>query len=218
MYISILKMYFNCKLLKVKRDWDHQPSIERLISENVKKCIDNLLQPEPRKRWTIDNVLACDWIKMNQRLAKLNEHESIAFGEALHADRTDNQRQLKHLEDSDTQRHLNERPQRFLSIEQEVESETKVESLARDESTSSIYKLRRSQRIMVTSTGYLLVPQHSITDKNNIKSDSIANKSNLKLDSIVNSKDKKVDSDANKNEPKRDSNASMSHITHDSDT
>lgn len=218
MYISVLRVCFNCKLLKVKRDWDHQPSIDRLISDNVKICIDNLLQPEPRKRWTIDKVLDCDWIKMNIRLAKLNEHESIAFGEALQADRTDNQRHLKHLEAnrSDTQRHLNERPQRYLSIEQEVESEMKVEYLGRDESSTSKYKLRRSQRIMDACN--LLVSQHSVTDKNNVKSDPNADKSNTKIDSAVNGKAETVDSDANKNEPKRDSYASMSHVKRNSDS
>lgn len=210
-------MYFHYKLLKVKRDWDHQPSIENIISVNVKKCIDNLLQPEPRKRWTIDKVLTCEWIKMNQKLANLNEHETIAFVEALHTDRKDNQRQLKNIEAnrSDIQRHLNERPQRYLSLEPEVDSEIKAESLERDESSTSRYKLRRSQRIMDTCN--FLVSNNSFTDKNNLKPDPVvdksnlkldlvADKSNLKLDSIVNIKDEKHNSNSNEIDPKHDSN------------
>lgn len=106
------------KLLKVKRDWNHQPSIEKLISENVKICIDNILQPEPRKRWTVENILDSNWIKMNRKLIRLNDQESLALLEALSSDKAANQKQLKKIEakKSDTQQILNQQPQRFLSF------------------------------------------------------------------------------------------------------
>ena len=109
--------------MKVKRDWEHRSSVEKIISENVKLCIDNLLQPEPRKRWTIDQILDSDWIKMDRRLVNMTEQESLALVEV--PNQKNNQK--KHLKKikadrSDTQQILGKRSRRFFSIAQQLDA------------------------------------------------------------------------------------------------
>lgn len=138
------------KLLKVKRDWNHQPSIEKLMSENLKVCINNILQPEPRKRWTIDTILDSDWIKMNRRLIKMTEQESLALVEALDTkNKSLDQKHIKKIEAkrSDTQQILDKKSPRFLSILRNTES-ISDQSIIKSNSNSSKYKLERSERIM----------------------------------------------------------------------
>ncbi|XP_027838280.1 testis-specific serine/threonine-protein kinase 2-like [Aphis gossypii] len=159
------KMPFNRKNMKlmykqqVKRDWEHQPSIEKIISENLKICIDSILQPEPRKRWTIDEILNSDWIKMNQKLVKMTEQESFALIEALNQDKTIHQKQLKKIKanKSDTQQILGKRSPRFFSITQQLES---ISSSNRGTNESK-YMLKRSQRIVHTDN--LLNSNNDIT-------------------------------------------------------
>ncbi|XP_022182401.1 testis-specific serine/threonine-protein kinase 2-like [Myzus persicae] len=149
------KMPFNRKNMKlmykqqVKRDWEHQPSVESIISENLKMCIDNILQPEPRKRWTIDKILNSDWIKMNRRLVNMTDQESFALVEALNQDKTINQKHLKKIKAnrSDTQQILSKRSPRFLSIAQQLES---ISSSNREKDGSK-YMLKRSQRMVHTN-------------------------------------------------------------------
>jgi len=138
--------------LKVKRDWEHQPSIEKIISENVKLCIDNILQPEPRKRWTIDQILDSDWIKMNRRLVNMTEQESSALVEALNQDKTVYQKHLKKIkaDRSDTQQILGKRSPRFFSIAQQLDSISSSNREMNDRNASK-YMLKRSQRIIHTN-------------------------------------------------------------------
>lgn len=122
------------------------------MSEHLKICINNILQPEPRKRWTIDTILDSDWIKMNRRLVKMTKQESLALVEAL--DTTNiilNQKQLKKIEAnrSDTQQILNKQSPKFLSIAQNTEStHGPSNENADDTHDSSVYTLKRSERIM----------------------------------------------------------------------
>jgi len=106
----------------MKREWNHQPLVEKMISENVKMCIDNILQPEPGKRWTIDTILDSDWIKMNQTLIKMNNQESSALFEALSVNKTENQQHFKKIEAyrSETQKILDDQMPKFLSISQNI--------------------------------------------------------------------------------------------------
>lgn len=144
--IYILKL----KLLKVKQEWNHQPSIEKLMSENLKVCINNILQPEPRKRWTIDTIINSDWIKMNRKLIKMTKQESLALVEALNTkNKSFNQKHFTKIEAnrSDTQQILNKQSPKFLSILRNTES-TYDQSIDHSNSNSSKYKLERSERIM----------------------------------------------------------------------
>lgn len=137
--------------MKVRRDWEHQPSIEKIISENVKLCIDNILQPDPRKRWTIDQILDSDWIKMNRRLVNMTEQESFALVEALNQNKTVYQRHLKKIkaDRSDTQQILGKRSPKFFSIAQQLESISSSNREMNDRNASK-YMLKRSQRIVHT--------------------------------------------------------------------
>lgn len=140
------------KLLKVQRDWDHRPSVEKILSENVKMCIVNILQPEPRKRWTVDKILDSEWIKMNQKLVKKTEQESFALVEALKQDKTINQKHLKKIKAnmSATQQILDKRSPRFISIAQQLESISSLRTENHDRNTSK-YMLKRTQRIVHTN-------------------------------------------------------------------
>lgn len=134
----------------MKREWNHQPSIEKLMSENLKVCINNILQPEPRKRWTIDTILDSDWIKMNRRLIKMTKQESLALVEALDTkNKLLNQKQFKKIEAnrSDTQQILNKQSPKFLSNLRNTES-ISDQSIVKSDSDSSKYKLERSERII----------------------------------------------------------------------
>lgn len=134
----------------MKREWNHQPSIEKLMSENLKVCIHNILQPEPRKRWTIDTILDSDWIKMNRRLIKMTKQESLALVEALDTkNKLLNQKQFKKIEAnrSDTQQILNKQSPKFLSNLRNTES-ISDQSIVKSDSDSSKYKLERSERII----------------------------------------------------------------------
>lgn len=117
-------MFYKLKHLKIKRDWRYEPLIEKMISENVKICIDNILQPEPGKRWKIHTILDSNWIKMNRMLVKMNEQESLALLEALSTNKTEKQKHLEKIETnrSGTQQILNDQMPRFFSIPQNVKS------------------------------------------------------------------------------------------------
>jgi len=151
-YILFNFFCFELKYLKVKRDWEHQPSVEKIISENLKLCVDNILQPEPRKRWTIDKILDSDWIKMNRRLVNMSEQESFALLEALNQDKTIHQKHLKKIKanKSDTQQILSKRSPRFFSIAQQLESISSSNREKNDKNASK-YMLKRSQRIVHTN-------------------------------------------------------------------
>lgn len=120
-----------------------------MISENVKNCIDNVLQPEPRKRWTIDKILDSDWIKMNRRLVQMNEQESLALIEAQKK-KIKNKNQIKKIEAniSDTQQILNKQLPKFFSFIQKIESTSNDTVEEKPGSNTSIYKLRRSARVL----------------------------------------------------------------------
>jgi hypothetical protein len=113
-------------------------------------CIDSLLQPEPRKRWTIDKILDSDWIKMNRKLVKMTEQESFALIEALNQNKTVQKHLIKiKANKSDTQQILGKRSPRFFSIAQQLESISSSNRKTNDRNASK-YMLKRSQRIVHT--------------------------------------------------------------------
>lgn len=110
-------------LFKVKQEWDHHPSMDNLISENVRTCIDKILQPEPRKRWTIENILESDWITMNRGLIEMNEQETLALINAQNTNKTENQKHFKKIKAnrSVTQHILDKQLPTFFSDSQKIE-------------------------------------------------------------------------------------------------
>lgn len=114
-------------------------------------CVDNFLQPEPRKRWTIDKIVDSEWIKMNQKLVKMNEQESLALVEALkRVNATENQKHLKKIEakKSNTQQILKTQRPRFMSTTQQIDSTFSSNLGNNTESNKSIDNLRRSVRVI----------------------------------------------------------------------
>jgi len=114
-------------------------------------CIDNILQPEPRKRWTIDKILDSDWIKMNRKLVKMTKQESFALIEALNKDKKLHKKPFKKIKAnrSETQQILDKRSPRFFSIAQQLESISCSNTETNDRNASK-YMLKRSQRIVHT--------------------------------------------------------------------
>lgn len=84
---------------------------------------------------------------MNKKLIKMNEQESLALVEALKSTKiTEN---LKRIEanKSNTRQILNRQIPRFLSVTQTIESTSEIVK-NKSNSNASIYKLRRSVRVM----------------------------------------------------------------------
>lgn len=123
-------------------------------------CVQNMLQPKPRKRWTINIILNSDWITMNHKLVNMNEQELLAFMNAQHTNRTLNKNILKKIEAkrSDTQQILNKQSPKFSSAALKMES-TIVSS--KEDLNNSVFKdqLKRSKCIMHASN--ILVSHNS---------------------------------------------------------
>jgi len=121
--------------------------------ENVKILINNILQPEPGKRWKIHTILNSNWIKTNKMLVKMNEQEALALLETLSTNQTVKHKRLKKIEvnRSETQQILNDQIPRFFSITQNVKALSDIDEVNSYTDTSK-YKLQKSQCVMPTGT------------------------------------------------------------------
>ncbi|XP_046826222.1 testis-specific serine/threonine-protein kinase 1-like [Vespa crabro] len=76
----------NIKILyeqQISRKWKFRRKIDETISENAKTIITNLLEPDVKKRWQIDQILYSDWIAMDPRLLILTPIEQSALNYAI---------------------------------------------------------------------------------------------------------------------------------------
>lgn len=62
--------------------WRFRAKVIDILSEQVKKLVAHLLEPDITKRWRVDQVLACDWLSMDPRLMQLNPAEQAAMQHA----------------------------------------------------------------------------------------------------------------------------------------
>lgn len=69
--------------LQMNRRWKFRGKIAHSLSENVKKLVTNLLEPDPSKRWKMDQVIHSDWIAMDPRLVVLTSAEQTALNNAI---------------------------------------------------------------------------------------------------------------------------------------
>lgn len=64
--------------LQVKKKWKFRSKIERDLSLQVKTLLQRILEPDITKRWTLEQILTSDWIKMDPMLLEMNSIERIA--------------------------------------------------------------------------------------------------------------------------------------------
>ncbi|XP_050436843.1 testis-specific serine/threonine-protein kinase 3-like [Adelges cooleyi] len=164
--IELLPKLFSKRIYKVKREWLYRTSIENLLSDEVKTCINNMMQPETRKRWTIDTILNCEWIKMNPKLLTLNEQESLALVDAIKLNKTKNQHHLKKIEsnNTETQKIMITRPPQYESQIQSLGSVNKEQTLRMK--TSKVYNTKQPQRLVRTKKTSFV--NHAVTSSENV--------------------------------------------------
>lgn len=116
-------------MIKDETAMESQTINKKTLSEYVKICIKNILQPETRKWWKIQTILDNDWIKMNQMLAEMNNQESIALENVFNSNKTSNQNYLKKIKAnrSETQHILNDQMPKFFSTLQKNESISNID-------------------------------------------------------------------------------------------
>ncbi|XP_015188663.1 PREDICTED: testis-specific serine/threonine-protein kinase 3-like [Polistes dominula] len=76
----------NIKILyeqQLARKWKFRRKVDETISENAKTTVSNLLEPDTKKRWQVDQILYCDWIAMDPRLLILTPAEQSALNNAI---------------------------------------------------------------------------------------------------------------------------------------
>lgn len=64
------------------RRWKFRSKVENTLSDNVKKLLPLILEPEVSKRCTIEDILSSDWMKMDPRLMVLTSAENLALRSA----------------------------------------------------------------------------------------------------------------------------------------
>lgn len=87
---------------------------------------------------------------MNKKLIKMNDQESLALIEAIKSTKiAENIKNIKKIEakKSNTRQILNRQLPRFFSVTQKIESTSEMVKKKSDSNTS-IYKLKRSVRVM----------------------------------------------------------------------
>lgn len=69
---------------QIQRNWKFTCKKIDSVSQGAKELISNLIEPDTKKRWTIDNVLDCDWMKlMLNNATALTEDERKALDSAI---------------------------------------------------------------------------------------------------------------------------------------
>ncbi|RZC35391.1 Pkinase, and/or RNA pol L 2 domain containing protein [Asbolus verrucosus] len=64
---------------QTSRQWKFRSKVVDILSMEVKKLMNHLLEPDVTKRWKIDQVLNSDWFAMDPRLNQLNPAEQAAM-------------------------------------------------------------------------------------------------------------------------------------------
>uniref|UniRef100_A0A182JWU1 Protein kinase domain-containing protein n=1 Tax=Anopheles christyi TaxID=43041 RepID=A0A182JWU1_9DIPT len=67
---------------QMARAWKFRSRVNETLSPEVKTLVRSLLEPNPLIRWTVEEVLVCDWLIQDRRLRSLNAEEFSALAEA----------------------------------------------------------------------------------------------------------------------------------------
>lgn len=65
--------------MQLARQWRFRSKVIDVLSDEVKKLTECLLEPDISKRWKIEEIVCCDWIAMDPRLLELNQAELTAL-------------------------------------------------------------------------------------------------------------------------------------------
>ncbi|XP_033365261.1 testis-specific serine/threonine-protein kinase 1-like [Bombus vosnesenskii] len=68
---------------QTNRKWKFRSKIAETLSEQVKKLVTRLLEPDVSKRWKLDQTLHSEWIAMDPRLLVLTPAEQTALNNAM---------------------------------------------------------------------------------------------------------------------------------------
>lgn len=74
-----LVKYYNHQM---EKQWKFRPKIGEILSESLKELVENLLEPNVKKRWTIEQVLDSEWMAMRPTLLEKTVEESNALNKA----------------------------------------------------------------------------------------------------------------------------------------
>ncbi|XP_014298095.2 testis-specific serine/threonine-protein kinase 1 [Microplitis demolitor] len=69
--------------LQTNRRWKFQQKVIDQLSDQVKKLIACLLEPDTAKRWKVNQIVQCSWIAMNPELVVLKPIEQEALNSAI---------------------------------------------------------------------------------------------------------------------------------------
>ncbi|XP_012144742.1 testis-specific serine/threonine-protein kinase 6 isoform X3 [Megachile rotundata] len=68
---------------QTNRKWKFRSKVINSLSDHVKKLVTHLLEPNPHKRWKLNQIINSDWIAMDPRLLVLTPAEQIALNNAI---------------------------------------------------------------------------------------------------------------------------------------
>ncbi|KAH0563805.1 testis-specific serine/threonine-protein kinase 1-like [Cotesia glomerata] len=69
--------------LQTNRRWKFQRKVIDKLSDQVKKLVGNLIEPDISKRWRIEKIVYCSWIAMEPQLILLKPREQEALNKAI---------------------------------------------------------------------------------------------------------------------------------------
>lgn len=67
---------------QTNRRWKFRSKVVDQLSDQVKSLTACLLEPDPTKRWKVDQVVKCEWLAMDSRLKNMNDAEESALAQA----------------------------------------------------------------------------------------------------------------------------------------
>lgn len=68
---------------QVARKWRFRAKVADILTDHVKKLVNNMLEPDVSKRWRLDQIIHSDWIAMDPRLLVLTPAEQSALNNAI---------------------------------------------------------------------------------------------------------------------------------------
>ncbi|KAG5879483.1 hypothetical protein JTB14_013988 [Gonioctena quinquepunctata] len=67
---------------QMNRKWKFRSNIVTHVSDHVQEVVLCLLNPDPTKRWTAEQIMESEWMKMDQRLTQMTTDEQYCLNQA----------------------------------------------------------------------------------------------------------------------------------------
>ncbi|XP_076653305.1 testis-specific serine/threonine-protein kinase 3 [Halictus rubicundus] len=104
------------------RKWKFRSKVVSLLSEQVKKLITTILEPDPVKRLRLDQIISSEWIAMDPRLLTLTPAEQTALANA--------QEERKKMEEK-----FSRRDPKMFKVEEKSKIDTQQQSKGKQDVT-----------------------------------------------------------------------------------